>query len=59
MNKEVNNSASNVGNRFSDLGRVKDDGIVVLSRVLEDKDEDVFPSRPGLSYRSNTAAWIW
>ena len=57
-NEEGNDSARNVGTGFADLGRVKDDDIVVLSGVRENKEEDVSPSGLGLSYRSKTAAWL-
>ena len=47
--KEGDYSASNASTGFANLIRVKDEDIVVLSRDLEDKEEDVPPSGFGLS----------
>ena len=38
--------------------RVKNDYIIVLSGVREDKEEDMSPSGPGLSYLSNKTTWL-
>ena len=57
-NEEGNDITRKVGTRFSYLVRIKDDYVIVMSGVREDKEEDVFPSGPGLSYRSNTTTWL-
>ena len=56
-NEEGDDRMRKIVTRFSDSGHVKDNYIVVLIRVREDKEEDVPPSGPGLSYCSNTAPW--
>ena len=56
--EEGNDITRKVGTRFSDLGRVKDDYIIVLSGAREDKDDEVSPLGPGLRYRSNTITWL-
>ena len=47
-----------VGTVFADFVHVNYDNIVFLSRVQEDKEEDVLPSGPDLSYRSKMAYYL-
>ena len=52
--KEYNNVMRGVGIGFSDLGCIKDRGIIFLSGVREYKEELIPPSGYVLNYHSKT-----